>query len=773
VTGTELNRLEAEPVILHDGQRIPVGSSLTIGRDPSSDIQLASNAASRRHAEIGRTDQEWWIADLDSRNGTRLNGEMLVGERRRLRSGDTITIAGQTMRFVAPVIELPAGPEGRSRVSGIVPVQTKRLKVGRDESNDLVLDEPNVSRFHAEVFRTGHGHATIRDLGSRNGTRVNDELITSKPLEIGAQISIGSFRLIFDGTDLVAHDERGALRLDANRIAVEIDGGRVILQELSLSILPGEFVVIIGPSGAGKSTLLRALAGVSTPTTGEVLISGEPVLGRRTEIGYVPQDEIVHERLTVREALQFAARLRLPADASAQSVDELVERALSELELEARADVRIGAISGGQRKRVGVATELLNRPSLLFLDEPTTGLDPGLENRLMTLMRELAGERSVVTVTHATQSLDLCDRLIVMGEGGVLCYEGAPADALQFFGVDNYAGIYTALNVQPASHWASLRTPRSEPALLPRPQASRSRSRRAARVKGSWTQVQVLARRYALLMRRDPRNLLLMLGQAPLFGLAIAGLYSAKTFDLRDGNPGNAAQMLFFLVVIVVWMGAIAAAREIVRERAVFEAERAVGIRVRTYIFAKLSVLSVLCTVQVALLFAVALTLRPLHEPVHAYVQFVFLGFLTAMTSVAMGLTISAIVRSQEQATSAIPLVLVPTLLFGGAIVPIASMTAPLKVVAGLVFARWSYANAGEVIDMNQRIANFGPSRASVFGGNFFVVGTGEVTLILLGFCALFLACVAWRLRDRRPKARAARPVPETTADATTTVPTA
>jgi ABC transport system ATP-binding/permease protein len=770
VTDTALDRLEAEPVILHDGQRIPVGSSLTIGRDPGSDIQLASNAASRRHAEIGRTGREWWIADLDSRNGTRLNGELLVGERRTLRSGDSITIAGQTMRFVAPVIDLPAGPEGRSRVSGVVPVQAKRLKVGRDETNDLVLDEPNVSRFHAEVFRTGHGHATIRDLGSRNGTRVNDELITSKALEIGAQISIGSFRLIFDGTDLVAHDERGALRLDANRIAVEIDG-RTILQELSLSILPGEFVVIIGPSGAGKSTLLRALAGVSTPTTGEVLISGEPVLGRRTEIGYVPQDEIVHERLTVREALHFAARLRLPADATAQSVDELVDRALSELELEARADVRIGSISGGQRKRVGVATELLNRPSLLFLDEPTTGLDPGLENRLMTLMRELAGERSVVTVTHATQSLDLCDRLIVMGEGGVLCFEGAPADALPFFDVDNYAGIYTALNVQPASHWASRRKPRPEPAPLP--QRPASRSRRAARAKGSWTQVQVLARRYALLMRRDPRNLLLMLGQAPLFGLAIAGLYSAKTFDIRDGNPGNAAQMLFFLVVIVVWMGAIAAAREIVRERAVFEAERAVGIRVRTYIFAKLSVLSVLCTIQVGLLFAVALTLRPLHEPVHAYVQFVFLGFLTAMTSVAMGLTISAIVRSQEQATSAIPLVLVPTLLFGGAIVPIASMTAPLKVVAGLVFARWSYANAGEVIDMNQRIASFGPSRASVFGGNFFVVGTAEVTLILLGFCALFLACVAWRLRDRTPKARAARPVREPTADATTTVPTA
>jgi ABC transport system ATP-binding/permease protein len=767
MTEVTLDSGEIEPVVLFDGRRRPIGSVMTIGRAPGSDIHLPEDGVSRRHAEIGRAGQDWWIADLGSRNGTQLNGETLVSERRMLASGDSITIAGHTMRFLDPTDRQLSGSAIRPRVTGVVTVGGQRLRVGRDETNELVFNDPNVSRFHAEVFRTDHGRATIRDLGSRNGTRVNDELVGSATLEVGDQIAIGPFRLIFDGTDLVARDERGSLRLDANRIAVTVDG-RLILRELSLTILPGEFVVIIGPSGAGKSTLLRALAGVSAPSTGEVLISGEPVAGRRMEIGYVPQDEIVHERLTVREALRFAARLRLPADASPSSVDGLVDRALSELDLEARADVRIGALSGGQRKRVGVATEILHRPSLLFLDEPTTGLDPGLENRLMTLMRELAVERAVVTVTHATQSLDLCDRLIVMGEGGALCFEGAPSRALEFFGVDNHAEIYTALNAQPASYWSDRREPQHDAAARPEPQERPPRA--AARVKGSRTQVQVLARRYALLLRRDPRNLLLMLGQAPLFGLAIAGLYSAKTFDIRDGNPGNAAQMLFFLIVIIVWMGAIVAAREIVRERAVFESERAVGIRVRSYVFAKLSVLSVLSAAQVGLLLAVTLTLRPLHEPPGSYVQLCFVAVLTGVTAVAMGLMISAIVRSQEQATSAIPLVLVPTLLFGGAIVPIASMTAPLKVISGLVFARWSYANAGQVIDMNHRMAIFGRSRASVFGGNFFVVTTPEVTLILLAFSAVFLACVAWRLSDNQPGAAGAdrwrrrvlrRPVPD------------
>src|SRR6202043_631963 len=158
--------------------------------------------------------------------------------------------------------------------------------------------------------------------------------------------------------------------------------------------------------------------------------------------------------LSVRESLQYSARLRLPGDTAGEEIAATVARALEELGLEAHADTRIGSLSGGQRKRVVLATEILSRPSLLFLDEPTTGLDPGLESRMMTLLRELSGRsRAVIVVTHATKSLGLCDRLVVMGRGGILCFEGSPAEAVEFFGVESYDDIYPTLEERAPVEW--------------------------------------------------------------------------------------------------------------------------------------------------------------------------------------------------------------------------------------------------------------------------------------------------------------------------------
>ncbi|MEA2179310.1 MAG: transport system ATP-binding/permease protein, partial [Solirubrobacteraceae bacterium] len=650
-------------------------------------------------------------------------------------------LAGAETRFVAPNDDRPTTVQA-------VALRKEALRIGRDASNDLVLDDPNVSREHAEVRRAGDGTVHLRDLSSRNGTRLNGRPVRSAPMVLGDVIGIGPYRLVFDGGTLLARDDRGAMRLDADRLVVRV-GEKQILAEVSVSIGPGELIGVIGESGAGKSTLLRALAGVSEPTTGEVAINGEPVAARRTDIGYVPQDEIVHERLTVREALTFAARLRLPHGSSRDEVREVVARAMDDLELTERADVRIGALSGGQRRRVGVATELLTRPGLLFLDEPTTGLDPGLEARLMALLRRLADStRAVVVTTHATRSLRLCDRLIVMGRGGHLCFDGSPDDALAFFGADEIEDVYTLLEDHQPEHWKARfaaaagdgdETEERRPVVArkaPRPQV-------AERV----ADARVLTQRYLRLLRRDPRNLLILLGQAPVLGLAIAGLFGTDTFG-PNGSPGDVAQILFFLLVTVTWMGSIAAAREIIRERAVIESERAVGVGLWPYLVSKLVVLAGLAGAQVGLLLLVAFLLRPLQSGTGMYVQLIVICWLTAFAAVTMGLALSASVRSQEQATSLIPLALIPSLLFGGAIVPYATMTAPLKVISDLVFIRWAFAGGGQVLDINERIT-LRAGRASIFGPDFFVLSFPATVVILLGFAAVFVAATMVLLRRR------------------------
>jgi ABC-type multidrug transport system ATPase subunit/ABC-type multidrug transport system permease subunit len=744
----DARREGAPAVVLHHGRRIPVtGSGVQIGRLPDNDVAIPSSAVSRHHARITPVAGGHWIVDLSSRNGTQLNGERFRGESRWLANGDTVLVGGEALRFLTgDETRFEAGALPSALTTHTIQFTGNRLTIGRDDSNDVVLDDPNVSRFHAEVIRSD-GRIDMRDLGSRNGTRVDGQPMRRAALQTGSEIGIGPYRLIFDGAGFVARAEQGALRLDAEGLGVRVKD-KQILQPTALSIAPGELVAIIGESGSGKSTLMKALAGVNAPSEGTITVNGEPLANRLTDIGYLPQDEVVHGRLSVYEALDYAARLRLPHDTSPEELDSTVDRVLEELELVEHGNTRIEALSGGQRKRVGLAAELLSRPSLLFLDEPTTGLDPGLEARMMSLLRALADHsRAVVVVTHATKSLDACARIIVMGRGGRLCFDGPPAEAKTFFGADSYDDIYAQLDRRAPEEWQrKLAQQRAQPVIPEQPPAAQEPA--ASRQRGRlWRQAYVLTHRYVRLFSRDRRNLLILMLQVPLLALATVGLFKLKVFKAGT-DAGEAVKLLFLVVTTVIWFGSIDGAREIIKEKSVFIRERAVGVRTGAYLFSKGSVLFALAAIQTLVLAGIVFAFQPLHESNRTYLIVIALLVCTAFAAVGMGLLMSAAVKTQDQATSFIPLVLVPQLFFGGSIVPVATMSAPLAALSNAVVAKWSYAGFGSAIDLNTRIAH-SPAYAKVsrFGDDYFAIATGRVLLALGVFMLVSFVGIFFLLR--------------------------
>ena len=228
-------------------------------------------------------------------------------------------------------------------------------------------------------------------------------------------------------------------------------GGNRILNRVELTLQRGEMCALIGPSGAGKSTLIKALLGLREPDDGSVMMGSLPV-AELGPIGYVPQDDALHRGLTVQRELAYAAELRMPESSTEQRRSRVAE-VLDQVGLGDRSGVRIRRLSGGQRKRVSVALELLTSPPMLILDEPTSGLDPGLEARTMTLLSEVAATgRIVLVATHAMESIEMADALCVL-VGGHVAYFGPPREALSYFRVDRYADLFRQLDKQSPSAW--------------------------------------------------------------------------------------------------------------------------------------------------------------------------------------------------------------------------------------------------------------------------------------------------------------------------------
>lgn len=684
----------------------------------------------------------------------------------------------------------------------------RELLVGRGNQADLILNRPEISRRHARLRSLG-ADTLLEDLGSANGTFVEGHrLQPGQPvrLELGQRVAFGPVELQFLGDRLVPappgasptgaedewgdpadHSPRGELRpiAPAREVRVDVQGlyqevrrrGQPLplLQDVHFTALPRELVAIVGASGAGKSTLIKALNGMWPAERGTVLYGGKSFYADpdafRSLIGYVPQEDIIHRELTVERVLQYAGELRLPADTAAEERQKLIEATLAELGLVHRRDARVSTLSGGERKRVNIAVELLTRPSLLLLDEPTSGLDPGLERRVVALLRRLTEEgRTILFVTHATESIAQCDQVLFLANGGRVAFFGPPAAALEFFGVEEFAEAYLKLagteegetdwpeRFRESPYYTEYITwrqerPRQLPRLEPEPRVCVPEV--GSQFRSGFQQFRALARRYLDVIRGDTRHLSILLLQAPFIATILGFLYKPNTFSNdHSTTPGaappvkDAPELLFLIVIAALWFGTINAAREISKERPIFLRERLAGVRIWPYLLSKLAVLALFCVAQSVLLLGIISARVELTSEASTWWLILATLTLTSLVATLQGLLLSGLAGSNDQAVSLVPVVLLPQVIFSGMLISLSDL-GPLRAVANVMPGRWAYGGLAALTNLNDLYSQTGIARHAKDVFDTSPLGA-MLALSLIGLACLVGTAVVLGGRERR-----------------------
>lgn len=591
---------------------------------------------------------------------------------------------------------------------------SKAILIGRDPECDIVLDSPLVSRFHASLE-----DGVLYDTRSANGIFVDGEQVHAQPLKSGQNVTIGPYHLAYDGESL-KFKGRG-LRVSCRDITFSPKGTDLrLLHGLNLDVEPGTFLAVVGTSGAGKSTLMKMMAGLVEPSEGKVLFNARPRTSPefRRSVGWVPQDEIVHARLTVATALRFSARLRLPHGTPPEEILRRVQYAAAQVTLSHRLDTPINRLSGGERKRVALAAEELGDPDVFFLDEPTSGLDPGLEKEIMISLQSLARRgRTVILITHATANILLCDQLLFLAPGGHPVFCGPPQEALEHFGVDDFAEIYRLLTTENWYEQSGVALSTATRAKLDAETASMDKegpppTKRPAAKAHLFAQLRLLVERDILVTLADRSYMALLLLQGPIIGLVLGMLFQVNTFDdiqeldaqgrlpLLDGPT-----LLLMLVVTSLFFGAINSCRELVKERSIYRREQLLGVRPWVYLASKVVLLAAKGLVSVAILSAIVMAMVPIPWDSQETVWAITLLWAAYMGGAGLGLSLSAMVGTAEQASTLVTVVLILQMVLSGAFIKPEAMASPLAELSVLAVTRWTFAGLCFLTEINHRMA--------------------------------------------------------------------
>ena len=700
-----------------------------LGRDPVCEVAFDSDTCrmvSGRHARIEATATGCSSTPLSQTNRTLLNdvaidGTVTVKEGDRIRLG----VSGPSVEFVAitplPAVKaddtgdfgatVQAGPQHRAllRVSAGV----ERMPVGKGgiigrsaEHADFVFDHAQVSRRHARLT-VDSGVVRVHDLGSANGTFVNGRRITRQVvLQRGDRIDVGPFSLQFDGNALVSRSRSNNIELAARnvrRVVKDRATGQplTLLHDIDLVIRPREFVCLLGPSGSGKSTLLAILSGRNPPDHGVVRVNGENLHANfaalKQDIAVVPQRDVLHESLAVGTALGYTAELRLPQDTGRAEREASVGDILAVVGLTKRRDALIRHLSGGQVKRASLANELMARPTLLFVDEATSGLDEQTDREMMELFRQIADSgKTVVCITHNLANVEAtCHLVVILTEGGRLAFVGTPDEAKRYFDVNRLGDVYRKLGQRSPEEWQTAF--RSSPFFSryirdrlttdddPEREAGTHETAELRSKVSLWRQTWVLTRRYVSVWQGDRQALAAMLGQSLLVAVLLGIVFGRlNAIDNPVERAHRTVNLLFLVCVSCFWFGCNNAAKELVKDRVIYRRERDFNLRAGSYFVSKSAVLVLIALIQVAILCGIV---QLWCGPAGSAIGRALALALLATAGTMLGLLISALARTEEVAVALVPIAIVPQIILAGVIAPLTGLGRLLA--ESLITVRW------------------------------------------------------------------------------------
>ena len=769
----------AEPInfIINEEQ-----NNFMVGRSRDCGIHIGDASVSSRHGRFFLQNGQLFYTDLNSTNGSYIDGAQINGVV-AMRDGSGIILTGThsdiklMVALTADAVSAPADNSVGRQPSAPVSAppnnannaNTKDIvSIGRDPSCDIVVPNQNVSRVHAKLSRR-NGHFYLEDNNSTNGTFINGMRI-DRICEITAKddIYVASVRLRLKNGVLIPDDsvERG-LSVQVRNLFRTVPAGdgktKILLDHITLSIESNEFVAVIGGSGAGKSTFTNVLCGKTAPSAykGHVGFNDSSAHSRgifKSVIGYAPQNDVLYHDLTLYQMLYYSAKLKMPQDTKIGEYENRVRYVIQKVELTGHENTLVKRLSGGQQKRASIAVELLSDPKLFFLDEPTSGLDPATERKLMRMLKEMTQDnKTIIAVTHVTQNLNLCDKVVVLGKGGKLCFFGTPQDTCDYFGVTDIVDIYDKINDNPGiwqQKYQELKQREESQTEIAAHTGTVQVSKKDKKsgYNSGWSQFLVLSARYCRLTFGDPKRCLLLLLQAPLLGVLLMLVSNSSSGNNVFGYVTDAKSMLFSLTCAAFWVGMLNSIQEICKEKDIFLREKMSTVRLFPYIASKITVIGALCIFQAFVLVVIVQIFAGLPGNdlgIPSFLGFFITTCLTTLCAACLGLTVSSLSPNPDRAMAIAPLILLPQIIFSGVVF---TLKGYVDLVSYIIPCKLSMQNFGTLtnfnaLDISKDVENYGHQMYNVENmGNVYGPWQG---LLILSFIYICIFTIALKLKSK------------------------